>query len=692
MVIDNYSGNIGNQYNPANLADSRFKFNMNVVGFDFHLQNNYLQLEPGHSIYKFLYWKWDSTFGTQNFDYPFKEYYVKERLNGLDKYIYTNSKINALSMQFGLPDKSGISLSFSTRISGSVSNLAEDGIKTFLQDLDTGGLYKENQQRLLGQSVTIPKASASGLVYQQTSLKYAKVLKAKRKDFFKMGVGVDYNVGLFGAYYKGNNSTYTLTGIDTLEVSTSEMEIAYLGEDYYTDQSRRLNDFFGKSKLGKGVGINFGLVYEHRPNIKDYYYKMDNRKQEDRSENKYAWKLSGSIVDLGFVTFNMPGVVRRIAVPEQTDTLVWADFDDADQWKGTDELDTFITTFFNDVDTSSKFTIYTPASINLAGDYKVRDNFYLSAAYSQRLTFNKGRGVKMPNVLTVAPRYESKWYTFSMPISISRYYNLINVGAYARVGVFYIGTDNLGGVFTGKKTNGFNIYTGFNWPIHYSRLKDKDGDGFSDGYDKCPDFAGVKSTKGCPDGDGDKVPDDEDKCPNEAGSKRTKGCPDPDDDGVAGADDLCPDVYGDKNSNGCPDSDGDGIHDGKDKCPNQAGEIKYNGCPDAGSEINSTSNKGNKTGGIDISKFDNWDFSNYEYWPVLGAYNDIRWAEELQSRLEDKIGIITTIKLIPGVSAYYITMGKAKTKVDAIEIQKVLIALNVNDELNGSVWWKKVKK
>ena len=90
------------------------------------------------------------------------------------------------------------------------------------------------------------------------------------------------------------------------------------------------------------------------------------------------------------------------------------------------------------------------------------------------------------------------------------------------------------------------------------------------------------------------------------------------------------------------------------------------------------------------SKFDNWDFATYEYWPVLGAYNDIRWAEELQSRLTTNIGITTTIKSIPGVSKYYVTLGQANSVSEAKEIQKILDIPRVNQELNGSLWWKKI--
>jgi len=54
---------------------------------------------------------------------------------------------------------------------------------------------------------------------------------------------------------------------------------------------------------------------------------------------------------------------------------------------------------------------------------------------------------------------------------------------------------------------------------------DSDGDGISDGDDRCPSVAGVPPT-GCPDTDGDGVADPYDLCPNEPGNG-AEGCPVP---------------------------------------------------------------------------------------------------------------------------------------------------------------------
>lgn len=701
LVTDNYSGTIGIQNNPANLADSRFRFNMNVLGINAHAQQNYLQLEAPHSIYKFLNWKWDSTFGTQNTAFPFEETYVKERLNGRDKFAFSNACVNALSMQLGLKDGAGFSFGMTTKAYANVSNLPEAAIKTFLQDLDKQGYIKENQRRILGENIDV-NASAAALAYQQYSARYAFVANERKSNFIKIGLGLDYNIGLYGGYAKLNDVSYTLDGIDTLTVNSGEIEMAYIDPNYLTNSDRRLNDYFGKSRLGRGVGINAGIVYEHRSDNKAHKYKMDRKHQVDNSTNKYNWKLGASIVDLGFVNFNNEDAIHSLTVSTSS-PLQWSNFDSADTWSDQNDLDSFANNFFSSANRDNSFRMFTPATLRLSGDYRVQENIYIAANYTQSLIRNNSKGVRLPSFLTVTPRYESRWLSVGLPISVSSYYNKINIGTYIRTGVFYIGSDNLGGFLTGKKTNGANIYTGVNWPIHYKKLKDQDGDGVSDELDECPSVVGSPYTNGCPDSDGDKVADDKDLCPEIAGKKRTDGCPDKDEDGTADIIDKCPDTYGSKKSNGCPDSDGDGIHDGIDKCPDIAGEEQFEGCvtkqvedqlptDDIPTIDTITTDKPITEDAKNASKFDSWDFATYEYWPVLGAYNDPRWAEELQNRLNTKLNINTTVKTIPGVSKYYVTLGQATTLAEAKEIQKLLDKPSINQELNGSLWWKKVQQ
>ncbi len=158
-----------------------------------------------------------------------------------------------------------------------------------------------------------------------------------------------------------------------------------------------------------------------------------------------------------------------------------------------------------------------------------------------------------------------------------------------------------------RYTNGFEAADGraFIGFIFEPSIGDKDGDGYKDDVDKCPeqpeDFDGFKDEDGCPDPDNDNdgILDVDDRCPNEPedrdGDHDEDGCPegndgDRDGDGILDSRDKCPDVPEDRDgfqdTDGCPDPDNDqdGIPDKKDQCPNDPedkdGFQDEDGCPD----------------------------------------------------------------------------------------------------------------
>lgn len=129
---------------------------------------------------------------------------------------------------------------------------------------------------------------------------------------------------------------------------------------------------------------------------------------------------------------------------------------------------------------------------------------------------------------------------------------------------------------------------------------DRDGDGFLDKVDSCPEeaenFQGFEDQDGCPDDpdtDGDGVSDSVDACPIRAEDVDQyldeDGCPDLDNDvdGVLDKVDRCPmdpeDPDGYEDEDGCPDldNDRDAIADLQDECPNTPGQTEKEplGCP-----------------------------------------------------------------------------------------------------------------
>jgi OOP family OmpA-OmpF porin len=142
--------------------------------------------------------------------------------------------------------------------------------------------------------------------------------------------------------------------------------------------------------------------------------------------------------------------------------------------------------------------------------------------------------------------------------------------------------------------------------VYEPSIGDRDGDGYKDDQDQCPDepedFDGFQDGDGCPDPDNDNdgILDVDDRCPNIAedrdGDHDEDGCPeanregDRDGDGIPDSKDKCPDDPEDKDGfedlDGCPeyDNDKDGIPDKEDQCPDDAEDKdKFedeDGCPD----------------------------------------------------------------------------------------------------------------
>ncbi len=135
-----------------------------------------------------------------------------------------------------------------------------------------------------------------------------------------------------------------------------------------------------------------------------------------------------------------------------------------------------------------------------------------------------------------------------------------------------------------------NVTVGYRFPFK----RDGDKDGIPDDEDVCPDEAGTKATKGCPDTDGDSITDKLDACPTVAGLSKFAGCPDSDGDGTPDKSDKCPDEKGPEFTGGCPDTDEDGIIDKDDKCPEEKGIAEEEGCPAKDTDKDGTIDKEDK--------------------------------------------------------------------------------------------------
>ena len=230
-------------------------------------------------------------------------------------------------------------------------------------------------------------------------------------------------------------------------------------------------------------------------------------------------------------------------------------------------------------------------------------NIGVGAAYVNPKT-NFNTSLSAPNLVAdsasiVADQAYKQFTHLIIPIGAGIRYDLNKNWTLGLEGSFRIpvtGADYLDGVSkagNSEKRDWYetaNLTVGYRFPFR----RDGDKDGIPDDEDACPDEAGTKATKGCPDTDGDSVADKLDACPTVAGLAKFAGCPDSDGDGIVDKDDKCPNEKGTEFTGGCPDADGDGIIDKDDKCPDEKGVVEENGCPFKDTDKDGTIDKEDK--------------------------------------------------------------------------------------------------
>ena len=567
VATGNWAGTTSLYLNPANAADNRAKFVIDLGSVNLGLDNSLGQINA-KTAYKSAV-KGDSVgindvfkFGNSN-NFSLLAPYAEVRGPGV---------------MFSINHKISLALTTRVRIFNQFDNFNQTLFRTIVDQnfRTTNGNY----------SIAADKFNWTLHMWSEVGLTYGMVLYDKGKHMLKGGVTLRYLGGIaYSSLYSDHiDATYT-ESTDDLAITAKNTNLHFASNIISNNNQLQngignldlVNRFFG-SAGGSGIGGDVGLVYEYRPNYEKYRYDMDDKKGiVDYSKNKYKLRVSLAITDIGSINYNNNNFVANFS---GNGTVKASQIKDSVK-----DYNSFVSYAqshgFNADSGRGATRVHLPTALLLSVDYKIWKRFYVNATLLGNLANRSQVGNSYYGQFTVTPRYDSRVVSVGLPITYSSLSQSMKMGLAFRFSGFFIGTDD-GLALLSDGQYGFNVYMGLMVPINKKKIKDRDHDHVSDKMDKCPNDPGTWANHGCPDFDRDKdgVPDSIDKCPDIPGSPTAQGCPDMDKDSVTDADDRCPDVPGPKATLGCPDRDGDGVADIDDLCPDVPGLLIYHGCPD----------------------------------------------------------------------------------------------------------------
>ncbi len=549
-LTDNYSGVNSVIANPANITDTRFKADINLVGLSAFGNNDYYGVNVFDAI-------------KDGYDFDMEAKKSPSENNNAN----INMDVLGPSFMFNLTKNSSLAVFTRAR---SMVNIYDINGNT-IDDLDNDETDDFN--------VNEGDFKAFGQAWGELGVTYAHILLNKQQHFLKGGLTIKYLKGGGSAYAYGKNVTIDYDA-DAIDLGDGNLtgRLATTGEVTYGRFAEFDDDNYDYDlPEAMGIGADLGFVYEWRPNYDQYSSSSPNGQTAyQNNKNKYKLKLGLSLTDFGSINYK-EGIEETFNV---TNNNV-----NEDNIDNAESIAQILHDNYTLTNTKNSYKTKLPTALHINADWSFTNKFYLNLNTDLSLVAkDKENASRISNIVSLTPRFESKWFSFYVPLSIEEYSGFA-AGAGLRAGPLYLGSGSVISALAGDDNKSADVYMGVKVPIYQGKNKDKDGDGVVDRIDACPKLAGPMENNGCPwgDSDNDGVLDNEDDCPNEFGPSENNGCPwgDKDNDGVLDNKDECPDKAGTPENNGCPfvDTDGDGILDKDDACPEVAGITENKGCP-----------------------------------------------------------------------------------------------------------------
>lgn len=417
LANSNYAGTTGMPLNPSSMVDSKAWLDINLVGVDAFAWNNFVYLSKDN-----FYFFRDVPSG----NVPSPLY----RMNGKEKNGVVNARVDGPSFTLS-QGKNAFGFHTAARTFVSFEDFLEPSAVYIYEGLD----YDPQQ----GVSYTQQKMGAYATAWAEIGASYGRIVYQRGKDMVNVGGTASYLMGI------GHMSMY-LDELNHTVVSDEDWNISRVTGQYAMTEPGFAN--------GHGFAVDLGVTYKRMlENVDDY---APHTAQSDCGTIDYKYRIGVSLLDLGGINFSKNSLIRTF----KNSTTTWNNYPDA-QVNSFGDIDALIASQFasdaGSMKTGTRYGTALPSAVSVQFDYNLGKNFYANATWVQGFKLAKGTTGIRRSVIGITPRYETKWFEASLPISLYDYRSP-QVGLAFRFYSVTIGSDNILPFFVPMDVYSGNIY------------------------------------------------------------------------------------------------------------------------------------------------------------------------------------------------------------------------------------------
>ena len=453
VTLGNYSGSAGLMLNPAGMTTNKVYLDINLVTANVFVRNNFAYI-PAEDISIWDLFNQNYQFPTYGDDNRNMLYYKNDQLKNATvnaRVLGPSAMLQVGNHAFGIT--SGVRyLMTGNRIPWDIAEISYNGMKyTPLHNIEFDDYDFDFNTS----------------AWMEIGLSYAYDIYKEYDNQLTLGISVKKLWGYAGGYMATNNVNYIVIDDSTINIKNLNSQVGFaLPIDYDN------NDFIstGSTFRGSGVGLDIGAVFVKKKHVS--INKWRGKRLCSQTYDDYIYRIGVSILDIGRVKYTTNAQLHS--------------FDDVSQyWSSVDTINfnninslmgQFSEIFYGDADASLKsnsIKIGLPTAISVQADFSFQNNIYLGGMWIHPLRVNMNT-LRRPAQLAIVPRYETKYFEFSLPLSLYEY-RYPRVGIAARFYFFTIGTERLGTYIGLADMNGLDIYASIKLGINKGSCKSRFG-------------------------------------------------------------------------------------------------------------------------------------------------------------------------------------------------------------------------
>lgn len=418
----NYTGVNSVFFNPANIAGSRYYFDVNLVSASTMAAND------------------QAAFRLSDISESFNGDSIRNQLFGMEAGAASGMftvDIHGPSGMMGLGEKNAIALTSRGRM--------------FANALNVDGKLFQQISNSVAQDPALPYTLSSQEnmrfavnAWTEFGASFARVLVDQQAHFFKGGLTLKYLAGSANGYVNIDNFSGTvvrdaLLNMTHLTNASGQISTGFAGMNIAGFEAKNL--FKMKSS---GFGADLGFVYEYRPDPE--MQTVDGIKLDNNYKNTYRFKFGLALTDLGSIhykkdprrsgSYDIDISSAEFMPLRQLNNL---DVDDYNQFFA-DRPQFFTPTPGNGTD----YSVSLPTALQVEADLLLYDGWYLNLASQVSLSNNpdKPYNNRSYTSFTLTPRYEGKIFGGYLPLNYNPLTKL-NAGLAFRAGPLFFGSGSL---------------------------------------------------------------------------------------------------------------------------------------------------------------------------------------------------------------------------------------------------------